>query len=625
MPAPAEKFAEIDTKLAEFTAGLAGSDKTLVHGTVALLSRRVREGDVCLPLAVHAGASVFQEGIAGKTTVFPERREWRRRLFNSGIAGRPGDRRPLIVDTADRLYFYRYWAYEDQLAAGIRKRLEAPPVAALDADRLKKSLTRYFPGGAGEAGQWQKIAVIAAVRHRFCVVSGGPGTGKTTVAARILASLQDQTPSRPLRMFLAAPTGKAAARLTEAIQQAKKQLNPDGVTRQSIPDEALTIHRLLKPFRHSPFFHYNAENRLPADVVLIDEASMVDLPLLAKLMTALPCRARLILMGDRHQLASVESGAVLADICDVGRRYSDAFVRLTAACVGNKAAALLPTGGEPPNKTADAVVRLEKSFRFAPDSAISLATHAINHGDGAAVLRVLQTARTEELFWQPVVDLQLLRSSILENYRGLFVRPDPREALDVLSRFRVLCALNSGPFGVRAINALAGSILHQAGFIKADREAGGIWYAGRPILITANDYDHGLYNGDVGITLYDPDKRDSGLFVFFDGPGGRIRRFVPYGLPAHETVYAMTVHKSQGSEFNRILVVLPPKDHPLLTRELLYTAMSRARQKISLFAGESVIKGAASRKVIRSSGLRDRLWPRNNDTGSGVACGPYHH
>ncbi len=469
-------------------------------------------------------------------------------------------------------------------------------------------MQRLFPAPASNGIDWQKVAALTATLNKFCLISGGPGTGKTFTVAKILALLLEQAGKGRLEILLAAPTGKAAARLSESIRTAKKTLNFSKDIVDAIPSESYTIHRLLKTIPGSPYFFYNSENRLPADVVVVDEASMIDLALMSKLLEAIPATARVILIGDKDQLASVEAGSVLGDICDRNRvhGFSERFCKRLEKITGEE----FNIGIEHDNfknGLQDCIVVLKKSFRFTDDSAIGKLSRSVNCGDVEKVLDVLQTSPMQ-VSWietQGRKDLiKTLAKKLIQGYSEYLKTADPHIALERFNRFKILCAVNIGPLGVKAVNRLAEQILSREGLIQPEQD----WYLGRPVLITRNDYSLGLFNGDMGLTLPAPDSNNKDLHVYFPGSSGQLRRFLPHRLAEHETVFAMTVHKSQGSEFDDVLLILPEKDYPVLTRELIYTAITRARRNISIWGTEEVVRAAVSRKIERTSGLRDALW-----------------
>lgn len=598
-------LSQLDFHFARFITRLAGGGDAPLLLAAAMVSASARAGHICLDLRQLGGTPLLPaEG--GHAIRCPNASEWRRRLLASPVVGSPGDYAPLILDDQSRLYLYRYWNYQKTLADSIAARVDDQR-SAVDLRRLRESLDRLFPPQPASAVDWQKVAAFAAARLRFVVISGGPGTGKTTTVAKILALLAEQWPQGSPRIALAAPTGKAVARLQEAIKQAKQKIICATEAREAIPEDASTIHRLLGSVPSSPYFRHNQENLLPVDVVVVDEASMVDLALMAKLFQALPAGARVILLGDKDQLASVEAGAVLGDICDTGhvhgysKRFADELKTVTGC---DLTAGLSQDAGK---GIRDSIIQLQKSYRFGAAGGIGVLSRAVNAGDGAEALAILQNEDHPNVRWRELPSAEslgaMIQGMLLEGFKDYLQSEDPLECFRLFDRFRILCAVREGPWGVRQLNQLAEKVLAAQDLIKPDAR----WYRGRPVMIRINDYNLRLFNGDVGIALSDPEAAGE-LRVFFPGTQGAVRKFHPLRLPEHQTVFAMTVHKSQGSEFDRVLLVLPDRDAPVLTRELLYTAITRARHEVEIWARESLFTAAAARRTERMSGLRDALW-----------------
>ncbi|MCJ8169397.1 exodeoxyribonuclease V subunit alpha [Atopomonas sediminilitoris] len=520
--------------------------------------------------------------------------------------------RPLVL-CGQRLYLRRQWQYESHIAAAIEQRLHAEP---LPAAVLREQVQPLFNGSAQQP-DWQHIACALAARSAFAVITGGPGTGKTTTVVRLLAVLQTQalaSGSGKLRIRLAAPTGKAAARLNESIAGAIAALPVSAAIRASIPAEVSTLHRLLGPLPDSRQFRHHAGNPLHLDVLVIDEASMIDLEMMAHVLAALPNSARLVLLGDKDQLASVEAGAVLGDLCAAAE--AGGYSAATCAWVAEACAADIQPWQAPhtPRALDQQVAMLRHSHRFDSQSGIGQLASAVNQG--RLTLSAFNSDDARLITLSGEHDAQLEQLCLAEDgYRGYLsaLRHAPGndadeaqwhdwalQRLNDFGRFQLLTPLRQGPWGVEGLNLrIANSLLH-AGLLSAAQG----WYAGRPVLMTHNDYSLGLMNGDVGITL---NWRDEGLRVAFKVDGA-LKLVRPSRLPEAQTVFAMTVHKSQGSEFNHTALVLPPEPSPLLTRELLYTGITRARQRFTLLtANPSLLPSAAATRTERASGLAERF------------------
>lgn len=553
-----------------------------------LCCQALAAGDVCLPLARLAGLRVFDEGIEGFD--LPPLDTWRAQLAASPLVATAGGYAPLTLD-GDRLYLSRYHAYEARLAEALLGLATArPPV---DEAQLGESLARLFARNT-QSPDWQRLAAAQAVRRNLAVISGGPGTGKTTTVVRLLASLLEQPGGERLAIGLAAPTGKAAARMAEAIRNAKADLPVSDAVKNLLPEEARTLHRLLGSHGDSPRVRHHAENPLPLDVLVVDEASMVDLALMAKLVDALPPGARLILLGDKDQLAAVEAGAVFAELCE-GRGLDATAAAELERITGQPVPAETPT-----SRLGDSVVLLTHSHRFAGDSGIGELARRINAGDARGTLALLREGRAD-LAW----NAGPLQAALLERLDAGYApfisaarRGDPTAAFAAFAEFRALTAQREGPWGVAGINeALEARIKRRLGIASRER-----WYPGRAVMVRQNDYALGLFNGDVGICLPTP----HGLRVFFEGEDGH-RPFSPARLPSHDSAFAMTVHKSQGSEFREVLLVLPEQPSPLLSRSLFYTGITRARQRVEIWGLPQRLAEAVSTRAERAAGLAERL------------------
>lgn len=572
-----------------------------LRSIVALASNAVGNGHVCLNLAEIASQEVV---IDGKTEQLPPLDELCTMLEHCPAIGKPGEFTPLVLDISNRLYLYRYWQYEKNLVTILLDKLSAPAYP-VDKQLLSSVMGRLFPSAQTDGVDWQKVAGLSAVQKKFCVISGGPGTGKTSTIVKIIALLLELAQDDTLKIALAAPTGKAANRLQEFLATSQESLNCPEEIKRLMPTEVVTIHRLLGPRRKSGRFRHNADNPLPFDVVIVDEASMVALPLLAKLVVALEENARFILLGDKDQLASVEAGAVLGDICGDGdMTFTDDFSSLLATVSDEK----LPVADSShPVPLVDSLVVLRKNYRFGAANDIVTLSQAVNTGKADEAQRTLLNGNHSELSWRDIMRPELVKKElgdlILDGYRDYLRARSPEESLLLFDQFRILCALRQGPYGVVTINKFVEEILAAHRLIEPHNR----WYHGRPIMITSNDYNLKLFNGDIGIVLADPDVNGE-MRVFFSKAEGGTRKIAPVRLPAHETVFAMTVHKSQGSEFDQILFLLPGHDSEILTRELIYTGITRAKNRVEIWGDRELFCTGVSRRISRVSGLKEALW-----------------
>lgn len=598
----------------QFARVVAGADEPEILLAAACLSAEAGAGHVCLMLEQLLPENLFdgrQPELAQAVWLAAGQLDvagWQRRLSASAAVSDGSTATPMVLQP-QRLYLQRMWQNEGEVAAFIRGdsiSSDSLPQAVEEAD-LRTILDQLF-GEATDEPDWQKIAAAVAATRRIAVISGGPGTGKTTTVAKLLAALVQLDEGRRLRIQLAAPTGKAAARLTESLGSAGKQLALTPEQRMLFPTEASTLHRLLGAQPNSQRMRYHSGNRLHLDVLVVDEASMVDLPMMARLIAALPTQARVIFLGDRDQLASVEAGAVLGDICRFAEQgYSVARAEQLSRLTGCQ---LLGQTAQAEAAVRDSLCLLRKSYRFDANSGIGQLAFAVNAGDGKRAMAAL-SGSFADVSGYPLAetqDYQALLDACVAGYRDyLRLVGEGADAVAVLAafgHFQVLCALREGPFGIAGLNDRIETGLQRAGLIQRKPGAAGRWYSGRPVMIGRNDSALGLFNGDIGIALRD----ESGeLRVHFQLPDGSIKSVQPSRLPAHETAYAMTVHKSQGSEFDHTVLVLPNHFLPVLTRELVYTAITRARRQLSLYAIDAVLMRAIRTPTQRRSGLAERL------------------
>lgn len=525
--------------------GLHGEARRICGETIRRLLEALRDGHSCLQVSGQ------ERSVVAASTLVSD-----------------GEPAPLVL-CGTRLYLHRVYQQEVQLADRLRELAAAP----LEEPGGVELLDRFFPAG-DDGPDWQREAARTAISGRLTIIAGGPGTGKTTTVARIVGLLLAGSGPR-YSVVLAAPTGKAAIRLIEALRRQMVHLPLSDEELRRFPETAHTVHRLLGLHRFAGTARYSRDNPLPADAVVVDEASMVDLALMSRLAEALAPGSRLILLGDKDQLASVESGAVLSD-CIVG----------------------LP----------QRVVELRRSWRF--NRAIARFAVAVNDGEAEQAWRLLNDSDGEVVGapadWRERVGARYRRfmdaavdAAAPPDYAGLFA---------AFNRFRVLTALRHGPWGAAGINDWVEWYLARQGYPLVGRR----WYPGRPVLITRNDYSLGLANGDIGLCLPDPHHQGE-LAVWFEQPGDVVRRLAPTQLPACETAWAMTIHKSQGSEFDEVTVVLPDSTNQILCRELLYTAVTRARERVELVADREALRAAVLKRTRRCSGLVARLQNRETE------------
>ncbi|MEI7533937.1 MAG: exodeoxyribonuclease V subunit alpha [Verrucomicrobiae bacterium] len=600
-------FSPLDRHFAALMQKFSGKDCPELILAAALVSRRLAEGHSCFSLGELAGQT-FPASPAENVSPLklPTLASWEKILRATPVVGDPGASTSLILDAAGRLYLQRYWKYERTVAEEILKRRQQPPFA-LDAKAVVTSLEKLFSASTNK-NNWQKVAAFAALRQRFSVIIGGPGTGKTWTVARLLALLLEQPGGESLRVKLAAPTGKAAARLQEALASSIASLACSEAvkTRLLAKDLTTTIHRLLGTIPRSAKFRHDAKNPLPVDVLVVDEASMVSLPLMAKLLPALKPDARLVLVGDQNQLPPVDAGNVLADLCRAAaiNGFREPFCNDYDQCGGE---ALVEKNFLASEGLADTVIQLQTNYRSGEMSALNEINVTVNSGNADAAMKLLQQTNAAALAWQPLPSAELLKTALSEavvsHYGDVLKSASPAAALAALGKFRILCAVREGPFGTEAINILVEEILAEAGFIAPDKIKSGS-YAGKPLMVTANHYALKLFNGDTGVIWRDGEFSS---LVYFPDEAGGIHAIARERLAEHEPVYALTIHKSQGSEFDHVLLVLPEKISQVLTRQLFYTGLTRARKSVHILAPENILRAAIATQLQRSSGLTDAL------------------
>lgn len=672
----------LDLAFAQSLQRLAPDTDPQVLAGAALASLAVTSG--------HAGldptrAAMLLDAREGPSPALPDPTDWQRTLAASRWVDQPNPQEPAAADCPlvlehGLLYLRRYREYERRLALGLQ-RIAAHSPPPFDAATLAPLFEQLFPQasplppgeGARRAGEGtglpepsiyqdgtnppepshhqdrQAQAAALALRRTLLLVTGGPGTGKTTTIARLLLLriAQAHASNTPApRIALAAPTGRAAERMAESLRAAVARAIANGIDpalADALPTGASTLHRLLGVIPDSPQFRHTADNPLPFDLIVVDEASMVDLPLMCKLVEAVADGTQLILLGDADQLPSVEAGDVLAAILQAagpGDTLQPQDAQALQALLGNAPGGTTPTASHG-GGLAGHRVHLLRGYRQADDFALAPLADAVRAGDADTALALLRSGELAGVhFHEDGEDpLTLGRDALLAHWRALADAQDPAAALRDAARLRLLTAVRAGPQGARGLNARIEQLLAETGSGARRLGAASPWFQGRLLLITENSYRHGLFNGDVGICLRseaspfsgrsdegassgpgqpagtasrrDPgtDSRAQGpLVAWFERDGdGQVRGFHPAALPAHESAFAMTVHKAQGSEFDTVWLQLPTRDARVLSRELLYTGITRARRALYLAGSEAVIRSALARHAARISGLAWRL------------------
>ena len=602
----------LDHALAQSLRRLDRDTPDAVLAAAALASLAVAKG--------HAGVRLgAADALVEAEIAWPDADAWTRQLEASRWVDTPDDatavadpHAPLVLE-GGLLYLRRYREYERALALGLQ-RIATQPVPEAGIEPLALLFARLFPQATHDDRQARAAAL--ALRHALLLVTGGPGTGKTTTTARLLVLLVAQAlhagRASP-RIALAAPTGRAAERMAESVRQAVQALAAMGVDADllaALPTSGTTLHRLLGTIPDSPRFRHDGDNPLPFDVVVVDEASMIDLPLMAKLVDAVASGTRLVLLGDPDQLPSVEAGDVLAAILGaVGEgdamERGDVDVLRPLLGDGDKTSVLAQEGGEA--RFPGIRVHLQRGWRQSEALDLAPLAAAVREGDADAALAQLRAGTLSNVhFHEGLADpLELQRDALLAHFRALGHAATPADALAQSTRLRLLTAVREGPQGARTLNARIERLLAEGG--GAGRAPQG-HFQGQLLIVTENSYRHRLFNGDIGVCMRDAAGT---LVAWFPGDDAdHPRAFHPAALPAHESAFAMTVHKAQGSEFDTVWLLLPARGNRVLSRELVYTGITRARRALHVAGSEAVIREALARHAGRWSGLGWRLGAR---------------
>lgn len=554
-----------------------------------LVNREIAEGHVCLRLAdlKTRAETLLMNSLFNEQSI-------EKMVFNNPLVGSANDLRPLVLDY-NNLYLARYYDHERNLACRLlefARRKADIPVTITD------SLQKLFASDANSIN-YQLLAAMISLQHHLCIISGGPGTGKTWTVSNIMALLLEQ--QSDLHIQLAAPTGKAAARMTQSIQKNHKRLENLGIQVGKIPQQAHTLHQLLGMHRFTHRPRYHAGNPLPCDVMIVDEASMVDQQLMAAVVEALPLTSRLILLGDKDQLSSVEAGSVFADLC--GKMQKTQFSAQQCDWVMQTVGYRIPVY-QGDYGLADQLVVLQKSHRFDQHSDLGKLATLVNDGDSMSSINHLMKQNADStVHWQQPTDAEitnLLKKLVTRHFQQLPGTAEIDQLFKQFYQFQVLAAVWDSPCGVDNINVVIDSEVKRISGVTPDQS----FYAGQPLIMTSNLHQYQIHNGDIAIIWPDADGE---LKAWFETDDQQYRSLSLSQLPNNKLAYAMTVHKSQGSEFENILLILPGYESSVCTRELVYTGITRAVKSVEIWARANVLEKAIETPTRRVSGLQQRL------------------
>lgn len=586
-----EFISSVEVEFVHFLQQISPNENEQVLMAAAACIHAQSKGHVCLDLGkMEQDEYLFNESETGFKVTDELKNEWISALRKSELVSSGDDLQPLVLEEG-RLYLHRFWKYEEELS----KWLKAKSANAREvSDKAKKALQLLLvPSGDLFEPNWQHLAVVLSFLKDLVIISGGPGTGKTYTVLNIIAAQQLAHPGEKFRIALAAPTGKAARRLINSIEHGIEKLPGQINSQLDIPDVALTVHKMLGADFRGSSFKFNEQNKLPYDMVVVDEASMLDLTMWVRLIRAIGTDTKLVVLGDKDQLASVEAGSILGDICGGENTFSQRIKRMAANITGMEI---------PLSQTSatinDSVVFLTKSYRFGEDSGIGTFAKAINVSDTEQALSILRDPKYPDLTWLDTSpkNMQKVMADYGVSHFEEYIQVTPEERLEASNRRKILCALRQGDYGVETLNqSIERHVRQKQGLLSSSE-----WYEGRIVMATRNDAMLKVRNGEIGM------YREEGNLIRFEGE--QALNISATRLKEYEPAFAITIHKSQGSEFEEVAIVLPNKINTILSKEILYTAVTRARQSTLIIANEVILKKTIERSVSRKSGVQQKVW-----------------
>ncbi|MBD3615833.1 MAG: exodeoxyribonuclease V subunit alpha [Gracilimonas sp.] len=581
----------LEVEYVRFLLEIQPDEKEEVLLAAAACIQAQQNGNVCLDIQAWDHAYLFEDPKSEIKITGALKQSWLDALLKSRLVSTGDELKPLVVEDK-RLYLHRFWKYEEELSEWLKNKSEKLYPESNEVKSILQNILQ--PSSDLFEVNWQHVAVCLSFLKDLLVISGGPGTGKTFTVLNIIAVHAMVHSNKELRIALAAPTGKAARRLAESIESGKENLPESILSGIVIPDTALTVHKLLGSDFKGSRFKYNEENKLPYDIVVIDEASMLDITMWVRLIRAIGDDTKLVVLGDKDQLASVEAGSILGDLC----QGENSFSEKVAATINEMSGIPVPVVKSKPSIN-DSVVFLTKSYRFGTDSGIGQFALAVNNADAEKAIRLLKDSRYPNLNWvdsssEPLQEI--IQKFAVDHYQ-YYSGEEENKRLISSNRKKILCALRRGRSGVEQINREAERLIRRKKGILNSTE----WYDGRIVMATRNDSILKIRNGEIGICKYKEEPA-----IKFEGEYAK--EISATRLKEYEPAYAITIHKSQGSEFDEVAIILPSKVNSILSKEILYTAVTRARQNTLIIANEEIIRKTIQQSVSRNSGLRQKVW-----------------